>query len=104
MARNDFGMHVVRDDTEEIPVIPAADAELRDFGEVGEAEPLPDEDVEAEEHVAFEDHDFGTPDAAQPETQGEEPLVAAIGDDGQGDLAPEDLASDDAGGAADEEE
>lgn len=28
---------------------------------------------------------------AQPETQGESPIEAELGDDGQGDLAPEDL-------------
>ena len=28
---------------------------------------------------------------AQPETQGDEPLEAELGEDGQGDLAPEDL-------------
>jgi hypothetical protein len=27
----------------------------------------------------------------QPETQGEDPLVAELGDEGEGDLAPEDL-------------
>lgn len=27
----------------------------------------------------------------EPDTQGEEPLVAELGEDGQGDLAPEDL-------------
>jgi hypothetical protein len=31
------------------------------------------------------------PDAAQPDTQGDEPLEAELGEDGQGDLAPEDL-------------
>lgn len=30
-------------------------------------------------------------DAMQPETQGEDPIEAELGDDGQGDLAPEDL-------------
>lgn len=28
---------------------------------------------------------------AQPETRGNEPLVAELGDDGEGDLAPEDI-------------
>ena len=28
---------------------------------------------------------------AQPETQGDDPLAAELGEDGQGDLAPEDL-------------
>ncbi|MGV9194488.1 sugar ABC transporter ATPase [Microbacterium sp. MC2] len=30
-------------------------------------------------------------DAAQPETQGAEPIAAELGEDGEGDLAPEDL-------------
>lgn len=31
------------------------------------------------------------PEEAQPETQGESPFEAELGDEGQGDLAPEDL-------------
>lgn len=41
--------------------------------------------------------------AAEPETQGVDPLSAALGDDGQGDLAPEDQVTqmpDDADTAA----
>ncbi|MFJ4172574.1 hypothetical protein [Microbacterium sp. NPDC089696] len=34
--------------------------------------------------------DTARTDTEQPETQGEEPLDAELGDDGQGDLAPED--------------
>ncbi|MFJ4223544.1 hypothetical protein [Microbacterium sp. NPDC089695] len=34
--------------------------------------------------------DTARSDAEQPETQGEEPLDAELGDDGQGDLAPGD--------------
>ena len=30
-------------------------------------------------------------DVDQPETQGEDPVVAELGEDGEGDLAPEDL-------------
>lgn len=30
-------------------------------------------------------------DPAQPESQGEEPLVAELGEDGEGDLGPSDL-------------
>ena len=41
----------------------------------------------------------------QPETQGADPLAAELGEDGEGDLAPEDLTlgdmSDGAGGRAD---
>lgn len=29
--------------------------------------------------------------AAQPESQGDDPLIAELGEDGQGDVAPEDL-------------
>ena len=31
------------------------------------------------------------PASAQPETQDEDPAIAALGDEGQGDLSPEDL-------------
>lgn len=34
-------------------------------------------------------------ETAQPETQGTEPIDAELGDDGQGDLAPEDLGTGD---------
>lgn len=37
----------------------------------------------------FVDETFPT-DTSQPETQGDEPLDAELGEDGQGDLAPED--------------
>jgi hypothetical protein len=37
----------------------------------------------------FTDGTFPT-DTSQPETQGDEPLEAELGEDGQGDLAPED--------------
>lgn len=30
-------------------------------------------------------------DDAQPDTQGDDPLTAALGDEGQGDIAPEDV-------------
>lgn len=40
------------------------------------------------DEIPFEDlHD----QAAQPETQGDEPVSAELGEDGQGDVAPEDL-------------
>lgn len=44
--------------------------------------PAPDDDIPAESLVT---------DAAQPETQGEEPIVAELGEDGEGDLGPADL-------------
>ncbi len=37
----------------------------------------------------FSDGTFPT-DTDQPETQGDDPIDAELGDDGQGDLAPED--------------
>lgn len=48
----------------------------------------PDEIPDPEDEIPFEDlHD----QAAQPETQGDEPVSAELGEDGQGDVAPEDL-------------
>lgn len=44
--------------------------------------PSPDDEIPAEDLPGF---------AAQPETQGEAPNVAYLGDEGQGDLSPEDL-------------
>lgn len=38
-------------------------------------------------------------DTEQPETQGDDPLEAELGDDGQGDLAPEDEGSQHSGDA-----
>jgi len=31
------------------------------------------------------------PDEAQPETRGDDPIVAGLGEDGEGDLAPQDI-------------
>lgn len=42
----------------------------------------------------FTDGTFPT-DTGQPETQGDEPLDAELGDDGQGDIADDDLAGHD---------
>jgi hypothetical protein len=53
--------------------------------------PEPHEDLEAEEQRAVEGEELGIPDSAQPDSQGDEPLDAQLGPDGQGDLAPEDL-------------
>ena len=44
--------------------------------------PDPDDEIPAEDLPGF---------GAQPETQGDEPVSADLGEDGQGDLAPEDL-------------
>ncbi|MBT2484111.1 MULTISPECIES: hypothetical protein [unclassified Microbacterium] len=38
-------------------------------------------------------------DALQPETQGDEPLEAELGEDGEGDLAPEDQGTGHSGDA-----
>ncbi len=56
----------------------------------GANEPLLDEDFEAGEDAELEEAGYGIPDDAQPETQGEDPLLAELGEDGNGDLAPED--------------
>lgn len=48
--------------------------------------PRPDDDIPAEDTAATRDPEL------QPETQGDEPLDAELGDDGQGDLGEGDLA------------
>lgn len=54
--------------------------------------PHRDGDVTADpaDEIPFEDLPLS---AAQPETQGEDPLSAELGEDGEGDLLPEDLGS-----------
>jgi hypothetical protein len=48
----------------------------------------PDEIPDADDEIPFDDlHSSG----AQPETQDDDPVAAELGEDGQGDLAPEDL-------------
>lgn len=58
---------------------------------------LPDE-----EHIDYGDEmtdgTFPT-DTQQPETQGDDPLDAELGEDGQGDLAPEDEGGQHSGDA-----
>lgn len=44
--------------------------------------PAPDDDIPAQDL---------RPASAQPESQGDDPTLAALGEDGQGDIAPEDL-------------
>ncbi|MGO1507631.1 MAG: sugar ABC transporter ATPase [Microbacteriaceae bacterium] len=48
----------------------------------------PDEIPDPEDEVPFED--LPAP-GAEPDTQGDEPVDAELGEEGQGDLAPEDL-------------
>lgn len=70
------------------------DAELPDSGElepVTTGDAALDDDLAAEEQRAYEADELGIPDEAQPDSQGDEPLDAELGPDGQGDLAPEDL-------------
>lgn len=69
-----------------------AEGELAPVDETADAatDPAIQEDIEAERQ-ALDEVDFGIADEAQPDTQGEEPLDAELGPDGQGDLAPEDL-------------
>ncbi|MGN8027547.1 sugar ABC transporter ATPase [Microbacterium sp. 22242] len=44
--------------------------------------PAPDDEIPAEDQPG---------PSLQPETQGDDPLIAELGEDGDGDLAPEDL-------------
>lgn len=48
----------------------------------------PDEIPNPEDEIPFEDLPSS---GVQPETQGSDPAVAEIGDEGEGDLSPEDL-------------
>ncbi|MFF2633026.1 hypothetical protein ACFVR6_09135 [Microbacterium sp. NPDC058021] len=57
----------------------AAEADLR-FGDPG-----------AQAAAAAAAEDVGAPAVLQPETQGEDPLIAELGEEGEGDLAPEDV-------------
>jgi hypothetical protein len=86
---SDEGIHIESADTADS--IPSADTEPRAPEQIGEPDPLPEEDVEAEEQEILEEEGLGIPDEAQPETQGEDPFEAELGDEGKGDLAPEDL-------------
>lgn len=63
------------------------------FGELPDIETstTDDDDFAAEEQREEEAEGLGISDEAQPDTQGEDPLEAELGEDGQGDLAPEDL-------------
>jgi len=83
------GIHIESDRPDEAP-IPDVDVEARGFGDLGETEALPEEDVEAEDDVRLEEDGYGIPDDAQPESQGEDPLLSELGEEGQGELAPED--------------
>jgi len=83
------GIHIESDRPDEA-AIPDAEIESRSFDDVGEAESLPDEDVEAEEDLRLEGDGYGVPEDAQPESQGEDPLISELGEEGQGELAPED--------------
>ena len=65
-------------------------------------EPLvPEEEETVEARAAEQDSSDGVfpADVAQPETQGDDPLEAELGDDGQGDLAPEDEGAQHSGDA-----
>ncbi len=88
MARD--GFQIEFGDPDEAP-IPDEDEDARDVDDIGEDESLPDEDFEAEEDEELEARGYGIPDDAQPESQGEDPFEAELGDEGQGDLSPEDL-------------
>lgn len=49
------------------------------------------DDVEAQRASAVEADDDAVEPEAEPESQGDDPLTARYGAEGQGDLAPEDL-------------
>ncbi|WP_022899173.1 hypothetical protein [Humibacter albus] len=89
MSNQDEGIHIEPSWAE--GAIPAQDEEARSVDEIGEPDPLPEEDVEAEEQEDVEAAGHGVEEEAQPETQGEDPYESALGDEGEGDLAPEDL-------------
>ncbi len=83
------GIHIESDDPD-ATADQGLEVESRSFDEVGEPDSVPDEDIEAEEDRWLEEGGHGIPDDAQPESQGEDPLIAELGEDGNGDLAPED--------------
>lgn len=87
---SDEGIHMQSDEAADA-AIPNPDTEQREPEEIGEADPLPGEDVEAEEAENVEEDGLGVPEESQPESQGQDPFEVELGDDGQGDLAPEDL-------------
>lgn len=69
---------------------PGPDAAQREWeSPVDPEEPVTStlDDVPWDEDVPLQDL---PPEEAQPESQGEDPVTAALGDEGQGDLAPED--------------
>lgn len=43
------------------------------------------------EHQRYGTEDIGTPSALQPQSQGDDPIYAEMGDEGQGDLSPNDM-------------
>jgi len=103
MARDDI--HIESDDFEEAP-IPDEDVDAVDVDEIEsedegdeelEVEDIEDADVqldddfEAGEDEELEELGLWIPDGAQPETQGNDPNVAELGEEGNGDLSPEDL-------------
>lgn len=97
MARDDI--HIVSDefDDDELIGFDEVEDEDDDEGEEVADEDLQDDDVELDEDLeAGEDEDLEErglwiPDSALPETQGWDLNVAELGEEGNGDLAPEDL-------------
>ncbi|MFC4137453.1 MULTISPECIES: sugar ABC transporter ATPase [unclassified Microbacterium] len=75
---------------------PESDPAQREWEDAGSAEDEaatatgrdPDEIPDPEDEIPAED--LPRPEA-QPETQGADPEVAELGEDGQGDISPEDL-------------
>lgn len=59
-------------------------------GTTGEEQPFLPETGEWNDREDVPDADSRIPDEVEPETQENDPLIADLGADGQGDLAPED--------------
>jgi len=70
------------DADEELDADEDEDADLDDDVDVPDPDVVTDEDVLSDILAA--------PEELQPESQGEDPLSAELGEEGQGDLAPED--------------
>ena len=64
------------------------DADLDDDDDLDDDVDVPDPDAVTDEDVLSDI--LAAPEELQPESQGEDPVSAELGEEGQGDLAPED--------------
>ena len=90
MSSNGMHLEPESDDvTQSLPVDPdIQEVEVQGPDEDDEIEV---DDVQAEIDRVDEARGYGVSEAAQPDSQGQDPFLAEIGENGQGDLAPEDL-------------